>query len=114
MLIELLFGLGLLINEMINELINIEALMMEIVYAIGFAIYVGPIIGLYFGGLAVIQHFALRFVLSRKGLLPWKLVPFLDYATERIFLRKVGGGYVFVHRMLMDYFADLEPGPEER
>ncbi|HII06814.1 MAG TPA: NACHT domain-containing protein [Methanotrichaceae archaeon] len=74
----------------------------------------GLMFGLAFGGLAVIQHFALRFVLSRKGFLPWRLVPFLDYATERIFLRKVGGGYVFVHRMLMDYFADLEPGPEER
>ena len=43
-------------------------------------------------------------------LLPWRLIPFLDYAAERIFLRKVGGGYVFVHRMLMDYFASLEIG----
>jgi hypothetical protein len=71
-------------------------------------------IGLAFGGFAVVQHFALRFVLSRNGLLPWKLVSFLDYAAERIFLRKVGGGYVFVHRMLMDYFADLEPRPVDR
>ncbi len=66
------------------------------------------------GGLAVIEHFTLRFVISRKGLLPWKLVPLLDYAADRIFLRKVGGGYVFVHRMLMDYFASLEPEPGER
>jgi hypothetical protein len=29
----------------------------------------------------------------------------LDYAAERILLRKVGGGYVFLHRMLLDYFA---------
>ena len=68
-------------------------------------------LGLVFGGMAVVQHFSLRFVLHLKGLLPWNLVPFQDYATERIFLRKVGGGYVFVHRMLMDYFASLEPGP---
>lgn len=32
---------------------------------------------------------------------------FLDYCTERIFLRKVGGGYIFVHHMLMEYFAGL-------
>jgi hypothetical protein len=25
-----------------------------------------------------------------------------DYAADRIFLRKVGGGYIFIHRMLMD------------
>ena len=39
------------------------------------------------------------------------LVPFLDYADERIFLRKVGGGYVFVHRMLMEYFASVADLP---
>jgi hypothetical protein len=30
------------------------------------------------------------------------------YAAERIFLRKVGG-YIFTHRLLMEYFATLEP-----
>lgn len=67
--------------------------------------------GLFFSGLAVVQHFALRFALHREGFLPWNQVSFLDYATDRIFLRKVGGGYVFVHSMLMEYFASLEPGP---
>jgi len=31
-----------------------------------------------------------------------------DPAADRIFLRKVGGGYIFIHRMLMEYFAALE------
>ena len=76
-----------------------------------FVVFFGVIVGMLFGGgRAVVQHFILRFILYREGLLPWKLVTFLDYATERIFLRKVGGGYVFVHRMLMEYFASLEPG----
>jgi hypothetical protein len=35
------------------------------------------------------------------------LIPFLDYCAERIFLRKVGGGYIFVHRLLMEHFASL-------
>jgi hypothetical protein len=30
-----------------------------------------------------------------------------------IFLRKVGGGYIFVHRLLLEYFASLEPEEEE-
>jgi len=29
-------------------------------------------------------------------------------AADRIFLRKVGGGYIFIHRMVMEYFAALE------
>jgi hypothetical protein len=36
----------------------------------------------------------------------------LDYATDRIFLRKVGGGYIFIHRMLMEYFVALETEPD--
>jgi hypothetical protein len=31
----------------------------------------------------------------------------LRRSTERIFLRKVGGGYIFVHRLLMEHFASL-------
>jgi hypothetical protein len=38
---------------------------------------------------------------------PFQYVRFLDYAAERIFLRKVGGGYIFVHRMLLEYFASI-------
>ncbi|MBV9258983.1 MAG: TIR domain-containing protein [Ktedonobacteraceae bacterium] len=61
-----------------------------------------------FGGLACIQHFVLRFLLWRSGQLPWNLPRFLDYAAERILLRKVGGGYIFIHRLLLDYFASLD------
>jgi len=66
--------------------------------------------GLEFGGGAVIQHFILRFTLYRADYLPWDLTRFLDYAADRIFLRRVGGGYIFVHRMLQDYFASLYQG----
>jgi hypothetical protein len=43
---------------------------------------------------------------------PLNYVRFLDYAAGRIFLRKVGGGYIFVHRLLLEYFASLEPEEE--
>ena len=73
---------------------------------------VGLVLGLggglvSYGGKPVIQHLVLRYFLHRYNYLPWKLVPFLDYCTERIFLRKVGGGYIFVHRLLQEYFASL-------
>jgi DNA polymerase III delta prime subunit len=97
--------IGGLIAWLISGQISGQIVMLTFGLGVGFGAW------LDFGGRAVVHHYTLRFVLSREGLLPWNLVPFLDYATERIFLRKVGGGYVFVHRMLMEYFADLEPGP---
>ncbi|MEA5509547.1 NACHT domain-containing protein [Crocosphaera sp. UHCC 0190] len=69
----------------------------------------GLILGLLFGGgIAVIQHFSLRLILWIKGFIPINLPHFLNYANERIFLQKVGGGYIFVHRMLLEHFARME------
>lgn len=51
----------------------------------------------------------MRFLLWRSGSLPWRLAPFLDYAAEELhFLQKVGGGYIFVHRYLAEYFAQKQ------
>ena len=44
-------------------------------------------------------------MLVRNGSVPWDYAKFLDHAAERILLRKVGGGYIFIHRMLLEYFA---------
>ena len=63
--------------------------------------------GLYFGGRACIQHFVVRSILYLKGHMPWNYAHFLDYAAEHIFLHKVGGGYIFIHRLLQDYFVSL-------
>ncbi|MBN1813062.1 MAG: NACHT domain-containing protein [Anaerolineae bacterium] len=58
-------------------------------------------------GYVVLQRIVLRGILVRSGHVPWRYARFLDYAAERIFLRKVGGGYIFVHRLLQEYFASL-------
>jgi NACHT domain len=68
----------------------------------------GLLAGLLNGGLAWMRHYVLRFLLWRSGALPWHYPRFLDNAAEQILLRKVGGGYIFLHRLLLDYFADLE------
>ncbi|MEB3310289.1 MAG: NACHT domain-containing protein [Snowella sp.] len=69
----------------------------------------GLILGLLFGGgIAVIQHYGLRFFLWIRNYVPFSLVHLLDYASERVFLRKVGGGYIFIHRMLLEYFARMK------
>ncbi len=51
-------------------------------------------------------------MLWRNGSAPLNYVRFLDYAAGCTFLRKVGGGYIFVHRLLLEYFASLEPEEE--
>ncbi len=67
----------------------------------------GLLTGLLLGGLAALQHGILRLILWRTKTLPLKLDRFLDYATTTIFLHKVGGGYMFIHRFLLEYFASL-------
>jgi hypothetical protein len=47
-------------------------------------------------------------ILWRQGAIPVKYVDFLDYAAECIFMRRVGGGYVFVHRLVQEHFARHE------
>ncbi len=74
--------------------------------------FIGVLFGLTYGattqGRACIQHFNLRVILYFSRNIPWNYARFLDYATERIFLQKVGGGYIFIHRLLMEHFAQME------
>jgi DNA polymerase III delta prime subunit len=74
--------------------------------SIGLFIGVGG--ALFYGGYACISHLTLRIILSTNNILPWNLADFLDFATERIFLQKVGGGYIFIHRLLLEHFAAME------
>ena len=64
--------------------------------------------GMIAGGVeACVKHFIIRILLFQRGSIPWNYAHFLNYATERIFLQKVGGGYIFVHRLLLEHFARM-------
>ncbi len=63
-------------------------------------------VGLFFGGYACIGHLVLRWLLWRAGNMPLNYSQFLDSAAERLLVRKIGGGYTFIHRLLLDFFAD--------
>lgn len=68
----------------------------------------GVLAGLWYGGMDVIYHYVLRLFLFRKDFIPWRYSHFLDYAADELgFLQKVGGGYMFIHRYLLEYFAGL-------
>ncbi len=79
----------------------------SLIAAIAIWLIIGLGGGLKYGGLAIIQHYILRILLYVENHTPRNYAHFLDYAAERIFLRKVGGGYIFVHRLLLEYFAEL-------
>jgi len=51
---------------------------------------------------------AMRCILWQSGCIPWNYAQFLDYASDRIFLRQVGGGDVFIHRLLCEHFAQMK------
>ncbi len=68
----------------------------------------GLISGLFFGFGEIHQHYIIRLVLWLYDLAPLNYARFLDYCTERIFLHKVGGSYVFIHRYLLECFVSLE------
>lgn len=65
------------------------------------------------GGLTILRHYTLRWLLAHSHTFPLDARRFLDDATARTLLRRVGGGYSFVHRRLLDYFADTALMPAD-
>lgn len=81
-----------------------------------FGIIAGMIVGMVMGlvgaegsGVIVLQHFVLRLLLRQQGRLPWNYSQFLDGCTNRILLQRVGGNYIFIHRLLLEHFANWRP-----
>ena len=97
--------MGLIIGVIVEP---IAGLITGLIFVLVFGLISGLITGYKNGGITCIQHFNLRQILHRKGCIPWNYARFLDYATELRLMKKVGGGYVFYHRMLMEHFASME------
>ncbi|GHO94530.1 hypothetical protein KSF_045780 [Reticulibacter mediterranei] len=101
--------IGGMVGGLFGEAITVQDTTHFLVFALVFGPLIGIVCGLRVGGVTCIQHFTLRWLLRDADALPWRYARFLDFAAERVLLRKVGGGYSFVHRLLLDYFAGLEP-----
>lgn len=71
--------------------------------------YFAVIGALWYGGIDVINHYTLRGVLWLTGQTPLRLVRALDEFVELRLLRRIGSGYAFTHRMLLEYFAQHAP-----
>jgi eukaryotic-like serine/threonine-protein kinase len=70
------------------------------------------IVGFCYGWLDVIHHWILRLLLYWRNVLPLRAVRFLNYSCDLIFLQRVGAGYIFIHRLILDYFASLQMGED--
>jgi hypothetical protein len=60
------------------------------------------------GGGAYLRHLVLRTLLARDRVIPANLVGFLEYAANLVLLRRRGGGYEFVHGLLLEHFASFD------
>ena len=56
-------------------------------------------------GYVCIDHFLVRLSLYCTHSIPWDYARFLNYATERLLLQRVGGRYRFVHDLLRQSLA---------
>jgi eukaryotic-like serine/threonine-protein kinase len=106
----LLAGLpiGLVFGALYLILLGYSEMNVELVNLILVCTSTGLLASMWYGGLDVIQHYVLRFFLWRDKKTPWIYAKFLDHAVERIFLQRVGGGYIFIHRLFLEYFARRE------
>ena len=60
------------------------------------------------GAMTWTQHWTLRWLLSKEGTLPFDLPEWLQKMARSGLLRRAGGGYIFIHRSVLEYFADSD------
>lgn len=103
---------GLLASEVLAAVFQVQAQWLVIgltgtaLTVFSFGLPVGLLRAWSYGGGAVAQHLALRWALRRAGVIPPHFIQFLNYATAHTLLRRVGGGYQFIHVLARDYFAE--------
>ena len=86
-----------------------NGLIMNPILGLAYGVLSGLCAGLWFGGLDAIQHYLIRIILYFSGNAPLRYARFLDYAADELnFLQRVGGGYVFIHRYLLEHFAEMD------
>ncbi|HET9058328.1 MAG TPA: hypothetical protein VFN61_00280 [Acidimicrobiales bacterium] len=80
-----------------------------VVFGLGVGFVCGLVVGFGVGLGDYIKYCFLRVSMAIEGDAPLFYVRFLDEAKDRAFLRRSGGGYEFVHRLIREYFASLHP-----
>ena len=66
-----------------------------------------------YGGAVALQHYLLRRELVRQRVIPSQLIDLLKEGIQLGIVRRVGGGVIFIHRYLLEYFASLSKTKQE-
>ncbi|MEZ4683767.1 MAG: hypothetical protein R2932_57115 [Caldilineaceae bacterium] len=70
-----------------------------------YGLFAAPLAFLWYGGIDMIKHLILRWLLWRRGQMPWQIHAFLSIATRAALLRRAGNGYQFIHPPLLEHFV---------
>lgn len=81
----------------------------ELMVGVSVGLFVFTALFLIYGGFTALMHYVLRVALALRTPLPLALQRTLDRAVELRLMRRVGGGWVFIHHTLLDHFADQRP-----
>ena len=73
-------------------------------FSVGSLLIAPPLFSLL-GGFHLIRHYVLRGLMRALDVGPWRYVEFLDEVSRLAFMYRVGGGYSFIHRLLLEHLA---------
>jgi hypothetical protein len=105
-----IWGSGLLIGLLTGLIFGLRGGLSNMLIAGLILGLIGMLVGwlVSYNGDPDAKPLAIRNLSMLYNRLPLNYVRFLDYCADGLFLRKVGGGYIFIHRLLLEYFADME------
>ena len=67
--------------------------------------------GLWYGGADLLRHKILLLMLRASRILPHDPRHWLDDCVNLVLMQKVGLGYMFIHRLLLEHFAGTRQDP---
>ena len=70
------------------------------------AVFFLTIVWLIYSEISDFKNWSLRLALILTRKTPYNYASFLEYATHLIFLQRVGGSYIFIHRLLLEHFTN--------
>lgn len=89
----------------------VTAVFWDVTFGVLAGILAGWIAAALYGAGTVLNYLWLRLWLVWIGDMPLRMVTFLNEAANRALLHKIGGGYIFIHRLLQEHFAAMLEEP---
>ena len=101
------FNVGLIVG-LIGGLIFglIGGLLFGLIGGLLFGLIGGLLFGLIGGLNHVLRHLILRSIIYKQTLAPKRYDSFLQHVVRCRIMRRVGGGVIFIHRYILEYFAE--------